>query len=119
MIYMNTFEDLADKVRSAADCSIAARIIEDFVTEYVCSIAEKNEFNIANVTSSILPRLSQKSINEMIDKIKVNKGNLYHIAETGTINGSLREEIRKAISLFSLQEIIEALKLFGIEDPST
>lgn len=119
MIYMNTFEDLADKVRSAADCSDAALIIEDFVTEYGCSIATKNEFNIANVSRSILPRLSQKSIDEMIDGIKVNKGNLYHIAETGRINGSLREEIRNKISLFALQEIIEALKLFGIEDPST
>ena len=46
MIYMNTFEDLADRVRSAVDNSDAARIIEDFVTEYGCSIAEKNEFNI-------------------------------------------------------------------------
>ena len=53
MIYMNTFEDLADKVRSAADCSDAARIIEDFVTEYGCSIAQKNEFNIANVSVSL------------------------------------------------------------------
>ena len=47
---MNTFEDLADRVRSAVDNSDAARIIEDFVTEYGCSIAEKNEFNIANVS---------------------------------------------------------------------
>lgn len=52
MIYMNTFEDLADKVRNAANSSDAARIIEDFVTEYGCSIAEKNEFNIANVSQS-------------------------------------------------------------------
>ena len=60
-----------------------------------------------------------KTADELIDKIKIDEGNFHHITVTHKINGTLREEIRKAMSLFAMQEVIEALKLHGVVDPST
>ena len=60
-----------------------------------------------------------KTADELIDKIKIDEGNFHHITVTHKINGTLREEIRKAMSLFAMQEVVEALKLHGIVDPST
>ena len=60
-----------------------------------------------------------KTVDQLIDEITINPANLEHIAKTGKINGTLREEIRHAISIFAMQEAGEALKLFGIVDPST
>ena len=60
-----------------------------------------------------------KTIPQLISEIKIDPANLEHIAKTGKINGTLYNEIRDAIALFSLQEVIEALRLHGIVDPST
>ena len=60
-----------------------------------------------------------KTIPELINEIHVDAANFQHIAKTGKINGTLFLEIQRIMAVFTCQEILEALKLFGIEDPST
>ena len=60
-----------------------------------------------------------KTIPELIREIHVDPANFEHIARTGYINGTLYSEIQRVVAVYACQEIIEALKLHGIDDPST
>ena len=75
------------------------------------------------MTSSFLNQITQtsimKTIPELISEIHVDAANFEHIAKTGKINGTLYLGIRDAMAVFACQEVIEALKLHGIVDPST
>lgn len=65
-----------------------------------------------------MSKQDKQSIKDAIQKIPVNKANLMHIAETGTINGSLLIEIEKLAversnkTLQEYKELIEEIILW-------
>ena len=54
-----------------------------------------------------------KQIEDLIDSVEVNKGNLEYIAQRGKVNGSLRAELRRILTAQAekYQNEVEQLKL--------
>lgn len=63
--------------------------------------------NIMKDTQKAVERVKDrdKACNSLIESIKIDKANLYHIADSGKINGTLYMEIRRIMEEYAAQKV--------------
>ncbi|MDY0102806.1 MAG: hypothetical protein RBS07_07680 [Lentimicrobium sp.] len=58
-----------------------------------------------------------KTVDELIDSIIVNEANFEHIAKSRKINGNLRAEIKRIMSVFAKQHEIADFDITAVKCP--